>query len=107
MAKLYVTEYTGTGDLVAQGNVAAEPENTTQVVSFTGTQGTSSAFANNTTMVRLQSDSICSVVFSTYTAGAAVDPVATANNRRMVAGQTEYFKIPTGRGFKVSAITNS
>lgn len=107
MAKLYVTEYSGTGDLVAQGNIAAEPENTTQVVSFTGTAGVSSAFNASTAVVRVQPDGICSLVFSTYTAGAAVDPSATTSNRRMVAGQTEYFKVPAGKGFKVSAITNT
>ena len=107
MAKLYVTEYSGTGDIVAQGNIASQPENTTQVVTFTGTAGVSSAFANNTSIVRLQPDGICSIAFSTYTAGAAVDPSATTSGMRMISGQTEYFKVPTGRGFKVSAITNT
>lgn len=100
MAKLYVTEYSGTGDLVTQGNIAAEPEITTQVVSFTGTAAASSAFNNGTRFVRLQSDSICSVVFGTT-------PTATTNNRRMAADQIEYFKVPVGKAYKVSAITNT
>lgn len=101
MAKLYVTEYSGTGDNVAQGNIAMEPENTTQVVSFTGTAGISSAFGTNTTIVRIQPDSICSVFFSS--AGTA----ATTSNRRMVAGQTEYFKVPRNKAYVVSAIVNT
>lgn len=100
MSTLYITEYSGTGNS-SQGIVANEPENTTQAISFTGTAGTSSAFLNNTGLVRLQTDGICSVFFST--AGTA----ATTSKRRMTAGQTEWFQVPVGKAFKVSAITNT
>lgn len=101
MANLYITEYSSTGDVIAQGNVALEPEITTQVVAFTGTAAASSAFNNATTFVRLQPDNICSVLFS------AAGTAATTSNRRMVSGQTEYFKVPRNKAFKVSAITNT
>lgn len=107
MSKLYVTEYAGTGDQLGSGNIAQEPQITGQTVTFTGTAGVSSAFSGNTHFVRLQPDAVCSVVFSTYTAGASVDPSAATTDRRMAASQTEYFKVPVGQGFKVSAIANS
>lgn len=100
MAKLYVTEYVDTGNIVGQGNIAYEPEATTQVITYTGTAGASSAFNAGTQIVRLHTDSICSVFFGT-------DPTATTDKRRMVAGQTEYFKVPQGRSYKVSAIVNT
>lgn len=100
MANLYITEYSGTYD--TNGNaIPFEPENTTQVVAFTGTAGTSAAFGNTTSLVRIQPDGICSVFFST--AGTA----ATTSKRRMTSGQTESFLVPVGKGYKVSAITNT
>lgn len=101
MAKLYVTEYVSTGDIVGQGNIAAEPEVATQVVTYTGTAAASTAFGTATRIIRLHTDSICSVFFSV----AGTD--ATTSNRRMVAGQTEYFKVPGGQSYKVSAIVNT
>ena len=101
MAKLYVTEYAGAGGNVTQGNVAKEPEITTQVVSFTGTAGVSSAFATNTSIIRVHPDGICSVLVS------AAGTAATTANKRMNLGQTEYFEVPAGQSYKISAITNT
>lgn len=108
MAKLYITEYAGTGDLIAQGNIAMEPMTADQTpLSFTGTAGVSAAFNGATNIVRIHPDSICSIAFSTTSAGTVSDPSATTSNRRMAAGQTEYFKVPQGKGYKVSAIVNT
>jgi len=99
MAKLYITEYGATitpsaPDLVAEPVIVDQ----TPVTYSTSTQ--SAAFSNLTTIVRLHTDSICSVAFGT-------NPTATTSNRRMAANQTEYFVVPQGLSYKVAAITNT
>lgn len=103
MSTLYITEYAA----VNQNGIPKEPKIADQAVTFTGTAGVSAAFGTNTRFVRLQPDAICSVVFSTYTAGAAVNPTALTSNRRMAASETALIEVPAGVGFKVSAIANT
>lgn len=100
MATLYVTEYAAPAHIGGLFPVAKEPEITTQAVAYTGTAAASSAFASNTTLVRIHTDSICSILFGTA-------PTATTSKKRMVAGQTEYFAVPVGLSYKVSAIVNT
>lgn len=92
MSKLYVAEY-------AQGdaNCAKEPALVDTFVTFS-TEAKSAAFNALTTFVRLHTDAICSIAFGK-------DPTATTSNKRMVAGQTEYFAVESG--FKVSVIANT
>jgi hypothetical protein len=98
MAKLYVTEYTAP---VANSISLAEPNNVDQTPVAIGSSSTqSSAFAGDTSMVRLHTDSICSIAFGT-------NPTATANNKRMAANATEYFAVPEGQSYKVAVITNT
>lgn len=101
MATLYVTEYsqpTYNGGIV---QIASEPEVATQTVAISGSSAaTTNAFANNTNIVRLHTDSICSVFFGT-------SPTATTSKRRMNAGDTEYFGVPVGSAYKVAVITNT
>lgn len=99
MAKLYVTEYTGTGDIAERGAFPKEPEIATQVVTFTTTTQ-STAFNPSTSLVRIHTDAICSVAFGT-------NPTATTSSRRMTAGQTEYFKVPSAKSYMVAAVTNT
>lgn len=97
---MYISEYSDVGRLGGIIPVGAEPC-TDQVVAFTATQGSSTAFKNNTNMVRVHVDGIASILFGTA-------PVAVANtNKRMTAGQTEYFTVPVGQSFKVSAVTST
>jgi hypothetical protein len=97
---MYISEYADVGRLGGIIPVGAEPC-TDQTVSFTGTAGTSAAFNPATTMVRIHVDGIASVKFGTA-------PTAVANtNKRMTAGQTEYFTIPEGLSYKVSAVTST
>ena len=98
---MYISEYSNAG-FTPQGvvPVGAEPCTDQSPVSFTGTAGVSAAFQNNTRMVRVHVDGIASIAFGTA-------PSATTNNKRMVAGATEYFFVPQGSAYKVSAITNS
>ncbi len=100
MATLYVTEFSGinvienkTVDIVTQPPVAE------QTVSFTTTTQ-SSAFNSATRVVRIHTDSICSIAFGT-------NPTATTTKMRMVAGQTEYFGVPNNVSYKVAAVTNT
>lgn len=94
---MYVTEY---ADPSISATFPYEPAITDQKITFTGTAGTSAAFAVNTALVRVQVDGIASVVFGTA-------PTATTANRRMTAGQTEYFRVLAGQSYKVSAITTT
>ena len=93
---LYISEYTqNTIDLPV---LAAEPSTATQKVDFTAGATQSSAFRNDTKLVRIHAEAICSVRFGT-------NPTATTADMRMVAGQTEYFK--TSPAFKLSVIANT
>lgn len=101
MATMYVSEYADAGRLGGIIPVGAEPALVDQVVTYTATHGESAAFKNNTNMVRVHVDGIASILFGTA-------PVAVANtNKRMTAGQTEYFTVPVGQAYKVSAVTST
>lgn len=101
MSTLYISEYADVGHAGGNVPVGAEPANTDQVVTFTATAGQSVAFKNNTVMVRIHTDGICSILFGT-------NPTAVANtNKRMAVSQTEYFTVPLGASYKVSAVTST
>lgn len=103
MAVLYITEYGLLGNL---NGVAAqaplEPAITTQTVSIGGSSAQSSAFNAQTSMVRLHTDSICSILFGTTSTATA-----TTSTPRMAANQTEYFAINKGASLLVAVISNS
>lgn len=67
-------------------------------VTISGSHAESAAFRPETKVIRVNVDTSCSIAF-----GSA--PVATTNNRRMSAGQTEYF--PVNGGDKISVISNT
>lgn len=101
MSTLYITEYADLGTHTMNPlNDPQEPELNTQTVAIGASSTQSSALKNNTQMVRVHTDSICSVLFGN-------NPTATTSNRRMVAGQTEYFRIPVDSSLKVAVITNT
>lgn len=107
MATLYVTEFkqlgpTGASSWGAQGNApfVSQPPLAEQTVAIGATSAASGAFDAATSFVRIHTDAICSVEIN-------ADPTATATKARMAAGQTEYFSIPAGNGFKVAVITNT
>lgn len=100
MAVLYVTEFGNTPSIGGLIQVAMEPANADQTVAIGGSSTSSSAFKANTALVRLETDSICSVKFGTA-------PTATATTRRMQAGDIEYFGVPIGQSYKVAVITNT
>ena len=71
-----------------------------QTVAIGGASTQSAAFNARTQVVRIHTDSICSIKFGT-------NPTATTTTARMIAGQTEYFAVPMGAGYKVAVISNS
>lgn len=100
MATMYVTEYADFPHMPNAIVMANEP-GTDQVVTYTGTAGSSTAFLNNTRYVRVHVDGIASIKFGTA-------PTAVANtNKRLTAGQTEYYSVPMGQAYKVSAVTST
>lgn len=101
MARVYVTEYTRMGTEWA-GSVpiaaALEPCNADQTpIETSGTSQQSAAFAGGTRVIRVHTDDVISFAIGD-------DPTATTNNRRMAAGQTEYFSVTPGH--KIAVIDN-
>jgi hypothetical protein len=92
MAKLYVTEYND-----YNLNSAQEPPVAVQAFTYSTTTQ-SSAFAAGTRLIRVHTDSICSVLVGR-------NPTATTSSPRMAAGTTEYFSVEAG--LKIAAVTNS
>lgn len=97
---MYISEYPDMSRLGGQLAIAAEPS-FDQVVTFTATAGASTAFKSTTNYVRIHCDGIASILFGTA-------PVAvTQTNKRLTAGQTEYFCVPPGQSYKVSAVVST
>lgn len=102
MAVLYITEFQGLGQDISgrPAQIGLQPPVAEQTVAIGASASTSTAFTNQTNMVRLHTDAICSVEFGT-------SPTATSTKARMNQNQTEYFTVPRGQAYKVSVITNS
>lgn len=98
MSKLYVTEFAE--PTIRSGRafpVAHMPALAEQVVTYT-TSTASDAFNAKTTLIRVHTDSICSIAI-----GAS--PTATTSTARMAAGTTEYFRVTPGE--KIAAVDNT
>jgi hypothetical protein len=97
MAKLWVTEFTGTGGI---GNAPVDhpavPALGTQVVTFTTSTPTTNAFSPACGLVAISADAACHITF-------AAAPVATVDMLRLEANRVYYFT-PRGPGLKVAAI---
>jgi len=103
MTKAYIAEFASMP--IRNGNnqtMAPVPPLAEQTVDYTAGVAASAVFNAATKFVRVHVDSIASVAF-----GAA--PVATVNNMRLAASQTEYFELPQPRpsDYKASFITNT
>lgn len=97
MATLYVSEF---GDLaIGRAQAMTLPPLRTQTVAISGTSAaTALAFTENTRMVRVHTDVICSLAVGTA-------PTATTSDLRLAADQTEYFGVKPGE--KIAVITNT
>lgn len=98
MAVLYITEYPVT-NLLSGSGLPTEP-GADQTVAIAAGSAQSTTLKNNTQLVRLHTDAICSVAFGS-------NPTATATNRRLAAGQTEWINVSVNSGMKVAVITNT
>ena len=102
MSTLYISEYAqvaleGSGQVVPCGK---EPVILNQTVAIGASSAGSNQFTAATRFVRLHCDAICSIAFNQR--GAAV---ATTNDARMAAGQTEFFGVLPG--MNVAVIQNT
>lgn len=69
-----------------------------QTVTISGTSAQSSAFNEQTAVVRVQADFPCFLLFGS-------NPTATTSKMPLAAGVPEYFTVVIGAGTKVAAIT--
>ncbi len=100
MAVLYISEYQNAalsydGPAVPAGH---EPSVAEQHVSIGMSSAPSAAFNARTRFVRLHCDVICSVAFG-------LAPTAVTTEKRMAAGQTEFFGVTPG--YIVAVIANT
>jgi len=106
MATVYVVEYAQLGREVYGGpgtliQAPLEPALATQTVAI-GSSSTQCAntFNEQTTLVLVSTDAICSIAFGT-------NPNAKNTNHRMAANAAQFFSVPPGKQFKIAVITNS
>ena len=106
MAKLYITEYPelaqdtlGRAMLVGKNRPAGQLDQTPVAI---GVEAKSAAFAADTHVIRVETDAICSVKVGPVDGS---EPLATVNNARLAAGQTEFFHVLPG--WKLSVISNT
>lgn len=97
MAKLWVTEFKGTG---GTGNAPVDhpvvPALVTQTVTFTTSVATTDPFSDACGLVAISADANCHIKF-------AAAPTATVDDLRLLAGVVYYFA-PAASGLKVAAI---
>lgn len=104
MAKLYVSEYSDSpaSAYTTLGlQIVKDPPLVEQTpVTIAASAAPSAAFGSRTRIVRLHTDAVCSILI-----GPSGSTVATANNQRMAANQTEYKMVDPG--YVVSVIQNT
>lgn len=102
MATLYITEFTMEG-MDALGRivpVARAPAVAEQTLTI-GAGSVQSVMLNpNTTIVRVHSDTVCSIAIGT-------SPTATAASMRLPTDAIEYFCVQFNSGCKIAVIANS
>jgi hypothetical protein len=100
MAKLYITEYRRLGS-DKSGRImqtGEQPPLATQIVNITSGSLQSNPFHPSTSLIRVHTDVLCSVE-------VGLDPVATLDSARMVAGSTEYLAVNSP--LKIAVISNT
>lgn len=97
MATLYISEYAQLG-FSPSAPIVVEPPLVEQTVSLSGSSAQSAAFGASTTMIRVHTDAICSILIGS-------NPTATTAKKRLPADHTEYFAVTPGH--KIAGITNT
>jgi hypothetical protein len=99
MAFLYIWEFSDVLALSDKLMAASAPGILQQApVAIAAGSAQSAAFSGATKFIRVHADVICSVNIGT-------NPVATAQNARLAANQTEYFGVWPGQ--QIAVITNT
>lgn len=97
MAILYVAEFERPRNQWV--GIAGAPPIAEQTIAIGGSStACTNAFNAKTALVRIETDSICSIAFGTA-------PTATVTNMRMNAGDCEYFSVSPN--MKIAVITNT
>jgi len=106
MAFLCITEFAEMeiGPAGRVGQMPMAPELATQGIANAGATTQSAAFNAKTRFVRLHTDSVCCIEFGTNPTAVAIGASMTT---RLAAGQTEYYGVPQGQGFKVAVILST
>jgi len=103
MANIYISEFVAS-DKTPSGKhfngipAVALPPVAEQALSISGTSAQSSAFGSTTTLIRVTTDSTCSILVGS-------NPTATTSNLRLSADAVEYFYVKPGD--KLAGITNT
>lgn len=100
MAVLYITEYVQPGVYGGEIVPVGYEPGVDQTVAIAGTSAQSNALQNNTQLVRIETDAICSIKFGT-------NPTALATSKRLAANQTEYFFVQPNTQLKIAVISNT
>jgi len=98
MAVCYIAEFSDMAHL-RDCPIAMMPPLAEQTVAI-GAEADSSAFNASTRFIRVHVDAICSIAIG-------LTPTASTTTMRMGAGDTEYFGVPRGAGYKISVVTNT
>jgi hypothetical protein len=100
MATLYITEFCMQGKDGAATTIPAAMQLplAEQTRSLTASSAQSSALNAQTTLVRLQTDTACFILFG-------ANPTATTSKMPLAINTPEYFCVPENCGFKIAAIT--
>lgn len=101
MSALYLAELNaigGGGNHPISG--AQWPPVAEDVINIGGASTPSPVVNNTTTLLRINVDAACSIAIG-------INAVATTQNARLSAGQTEYFSIPPNSGYRVAVIANA
>lgn len=102
MPTLFITEFAQEG-IDALGNVVQavkQPPVAQQTVAIAGSSAQSATLNASTTLVRLNTDVNCRVLFGP-------NPTAVAGSMRMAADSTEYFVVQANSGLKVAVIAGA
>lgn len=105
MATVYIEEFSNVaeaGNLVGPALTTAQaakfPSITGQTVAIGGASTQSNAFSATTTLIRVSTDAICSILIGS-------NPTAVTTRMRLAANQTEYFGVRPGD--KIAVISNT
>jgi len=104
MAVLYISEYEALPFINATTvPISQDPPFVEQTVAIGGASTQSTPFTTRTHVVRIHTDSVCSIKFG-LAANLTTSPVTTSN-KRLAANQTEYFYVKPSDSVAVIANT--